>query len=84
MYRLNEQARKLTWADWKLCGGCDIDKELSHSVAVEMVVSVDKWLRSGITLGQIADINVMAEKDIARYAVERMNRQEWSDVRWQK
>ena len=75
VYNLSKSGRDITWSEWKKHGGCDISNSAYNEVANKLGPS-GLWKRSKVTTGDIADCSKHAERELARYAVERWERKD--------
>ena len=84
LYVLSESAKKVTWKDWMAMGGCGLSGWAIHyclkqdPVTGKVMPPMARWTREGITLGDIAAASVLASRELARFAVEHLNRPEWA------
>jgi len=75
-YTLSEHWRKMTWADWKRKGGCDMSDR-----SIGMVCQKLGRLNTR-TLGEIADAWEPAGREMARYAETQMKTLPQRRKRW--
>ena len=72
-YRLTDTARPMEWNEWREEGGCGLSGLATQEV-VERLGPVGQWYDARMTLGEIADVSVLADREIARYALEHRGR----------
>ena len=81
IYNLSKSGKTITWTEWKKHDGCGISNveigDISAALGPE-----DGWKRKGVTLGDIADVSKVAERNLARYAKERWQRDDLVTVEY--
>ena len=73
VYNLSESGKLVTWKEWKKHGGSGISAREYGAVCSEVGLE-DGWIKRGVTLGDIAKASKIAERELARYAMERWAR----------
>lgn len=72
-YRLSGAARALTWRQWQRLKGCGLS-DWARYEATPALGPLSVWSARGVTLGDVAAASVLADRELARYAVERLGR----------
>ena len=70
IYLLTDNAKRLKWKEWCRMNGGGISGYSSVEIADKMTSKGDKFTLENLTLGEIASMSYLAEKELARYAFE--------------
>lgn len=66
-YVLTNLGKKLLWKDWEEMGGNSISNHETPFVT-SAIGPINTWIKNNISLGNIAKISKIAERELARFA----------------
>ena len=69
-YLLTDKGRNITYAQWRKMGGCGISNYASVWTSNNLQVPPAGW--DSLELGKIADACVVANRELARFALEHL------------
>ena len=81
VYNLSDSGKAVTWKEWRKHNGCGISNH-EYGAVCGALGSEDGWNRKGVTLGDIAAASKIAERELARYAMERWARNDLVTVEY--
>ena len=81
IYNLSESGKVVTWTEWKKHGGCGISNSEIGNVSAALGPE-NGWKRKGVTLGDIADVSKVSERNLSRYVKERWKRDDLVTVEY--
>lgn len=90
-YLLSEQAKQITWKQFKAMGGCGLSGTSEAMVFRKLGALPARrygWERfsnpprESVTLGQIQDAHITAGREIARFFVTHLNRPQMATVEY--
>lgn len=67
-FQLTKEGRAMPWGVWSKKGGCGLSGMAAGEVGSKLLDRGKKFDLSGMTLGDIADLSVLAEREMARFA----------------
>jgi len=73
IYQLSEAGRNVLWKDWKKIKGCGLSHE-SQSMVTRNIVG---RFTENISLGQIEDAWPTAGRELARFAIDHLKKDDW-------
>lgn len=75
VYYLSRTGRNVEWKEWKYHSGCSLS-QMAENEASKVLGPSNRWSRNGVTLGDIANASMLADRELAGYAVRCFSRKD--------
>ena len=82
IYRLNPESKTMTWTEWLKIGGCGLSAWAEYDIKMNLC-PMAKVKKDNLPLGDIARVSVKADREIARYGLERLGIEDWCFIEYQ-
>jgi len=77
-YILTSNAKKTRWSAWKKIGGCGLSTFAEIEVRQHFFLRKTRLEDADPTLGEIGEISVKAEREIARFGETNLDLPDWA------